>query len=95
MYFYYFPVFNCDKPKKMTPRYSIYAFDWRKDENAFFCNSPHSAFHPIDRKQFYIVNDDTSGFRRFQYIKVVNVDGVAYNQFESEDSIKCLIKIIE
>jgi hypothetical protein len=79
----------------MTPRYSIHAFDWHKDMNMFFCKSPHPAYHPIDRKQFYIVNDDTSGFRRFQYVKAISFDDIACNQFESEDGIKCLIKIVE
>ena len=84
----------------MTPRYSIHAFDWHKEENTFVCNYPYPAFHPIDRKQFYIVNDDTCGFRRFRYIKtigynILGVDSPVYNQFESEDGIKCLIKIVE
>jgi hypothetical protein len=84
----------------MTQRYSIYSFNWDKSQNTFICESPHPAFHPIDRKQFYIVNDDTGGFRRFQYEKTItyvnSIDNSAvYNQFESEDGIKCLIKIIE
>jgi hypothetical protein len=79
----------------MTPQYSIYAFDWDTINKTFICKSPHPAFHPVDRKQFYIVNADTSGFRRFQYVRVIDIDNIAYNQFESEDDIKCLIKIIE
>lgn len=79
----------------MTPRYSIYAFDWHKDQNTFICDSPHLAFHPTDRKQFYIVNEDTGGFRRFQYINVISIAGIIYNQFQSEDGIKCLVKLIE
>lgn len=79
----------------MTPRYSIYAFDWQKEQNTFVCDSPHHTFHPTDRKQFYIVNDDTCGFRRFRYVKVITFNDIAYNQFESEDGIKCLVKIIE
>jgi hypothetical protein len=84
----------------MTARYNIYAFKWVKQDNTFYCEDPVAGVHPIDRNQFYIVNDDTGGFRRFRYTKIVGYnkqgsDSVVYNEFESEDGITCLIKIVE
>ena len=79
----------------MAPRYNIYAFKWVKQDNAFYCESPILGMHPTDRKQFYIVNDETCGFRRFTYVKTYQILDVLYNQFKSEDDIFCAVKIIE
>lgn len=80
----------------MDLRYSIYAFRWVKESNSFFADSPVPTIHPIDRKQFYIINKDSGGFRRFRWVKDdVSVPGIGdgYTLFESEDNIKCYIKI--
>lgn len=79
----------------MTARYNIYAFKWVNELNTFMCENPIPGIHPIDRKQFYIVNNDTGGFRRFEYMNVIDIDGVAYNNFKSEDDILCAVKIIK
>jgi len=83
----------------MTPKYSIYSFSWYKNLNMFICENPIEGIHPTTKKEFYIINDDTGGFRRFRYLKTSNIShfniSEKYAQFESEDGISCAIKIPE
>lgn len=87
------------KISNMTARYNIHAFEWDKQSNSFRVENPIFGIHPTDRSQFYIVNEDTGGFRRFIYTCVKGYTlhpdnfNVQYNVFESEDGIKCFIKI--
>ena len=87
--------------KIMTQQYNIYSFEWLKEANLFLCKDPIPGVHPIGREQFYIVNSDTGGFRRFRYTQTrithselpPYIGSDVYNQFESEDGIQCFIKI--
>jgi hypothetical protein len=79
----------------MTLNYNIYAFEWDKSNRTFICNTPIHGLHPTDRKQFYIINGDTGGFRRFRHVFTGEVDNEIYNQFISEDGIYCRIKAVE
>jgi hypothetical protein len=89
----------------MDLRYNIHAFRWDPVVNAFFVENPIFGIHPITREQFYIVNEDTKGFRRFRYIKevgftvmggfTITADHIeSFKEFESEDGIRCYIKIL-
>ena len=49
---------------------------------------------PNDKKQFYIVNQKTGGFRRFLFVKEVeSTETWVEYLFESEDGIKCMVLI--
>jgi hypothetical protein len=82
----------------MPNRFNIYAFQWFKELNTFIVDNPIFGIHPITREEFYIVNEDTGGFRRFRYVKtyaayITETDEELYNHFESEDGIYCAIRI--
>jgi hypothetical protein len=98
----------------MEYRYDVGQFIWDKETNSFYAEAPHlecllpdgnihpEAF-PNQKKQFFIDNWKTGGFRRFRFISeivsdVVDLDNdIHYSviiwNFESEDGIKCKISI--
>ncbi len=92
----------------MDYRYHIRQFVWNKDTNSFYGEAPHlesvmpdgnihpEAF-PNQKKQFFIDNPKTGGFRRFRYVRdiVGNIDGHTFTEwlFQSEDGIECRISI--
>lgn len=83
----------------MDLRYNIHAFRWDPVVEAFFVDNPIFGIHPITREQFYILNEDTQGFRRFRFVEEVGFTITpqhveSYKLFESEDGIKCYIKIL-
>ena len=92
----------------MEYKYHIDQFSWNKDENTFFaeacfldCQMPDGNIHPEAfpnmKKQFFIVNTNTGGFRRFRFVEeiVSEFEETQFTQidwvFESEDGIKCKI----
>jgi hypothetical protein len=101
----------------MEYRYDVSQFRWRKEDNTFYGEAPHlecimpdgnihpEAF-PNQKKQFYIDNSETGGFRRFQFMKEEIIEGVSFVEgvdgpqylytqwvYESEDGIRCCISI--
>ncbi len=92
----------------MDYRYHIRQFVWNKDTNSFYGEAPHlesvmpdgnihpEAF-PNQKRQFFIDNPKTGGFRRFRYVRdiVGNIDGQTFTEwlFQSEDGIECRISI--
>ena len=98
----------------MEYKYHINQFSWNKHENTFFAEAPflhcqmpdgnihHEAF-PNMKKQFFIVNTNTGGFRRFRFVEETTNWLIDENEhtkyemidwvFESEDGIKCKIAI--
>ena len=80
--------------------YPIQFFTWVKEENTFYGHS-HELWHPDyaynfpnDKKQFYIVNQKTGGFRRFRFVKEVeSTETWVEYLFESEDGIKCMVLV--
>jgi hypothetical protein len=98
----------------MEYKYHIDQFSWNKDENTFFaeacfldCQMSDGNIHPEAfpnmKKQFFIVNTDTGGFRRFRFVEEITNWLIDENErtkyemidwvFESEDGIKCKIAI--
>jgi hypothetical protein len=98
----------------MEYRYHIEQFSWNKDENTFFaeapflhCSMPDGNIHPEAfpnmKKQFFIVNTKTDGFRRFRFVEETTNWLIDENEqtkyemidwvFESEDGIKCKVAI--
>jgi hypothetical protein len=100
----------------MEYKYHIDQFSWNKNENTFFAEAPfldcqmpdgniHPEAFPNMKKQFFIVNTDTGGFRRFRFVgeeiiysnneNEMGVELYLFTQwiFESEDGIKCKIAI--
>lgn len=99
----------------MEYRYHIRQFVWDKKQNEFFAEAPflecvmpdgniHPEAFPNMKKQFFIDNPKTGGFRRFRFVKenvIETTDGESeqmyylYTEwiFESEDGIKCRIAI--
>jgi hypothetical protein len=98
----------------MEYKYHIDQFFWNKDENTFFaeacfldCQMSDGNIHPEAfpnmKKQFFIVNTDTGGFRRFRFVEEITNWLIDENErtkyemidwvFESEDGIKCKIVI--
>jgi hypothetical protein len=98
----------------MEYKYHIDQFFWNKDENTFFaeacfldCQMSDGNIHPEAfpnmKKQFFIVNTDTGGFRRFRFVEEITNWLIDENErtkyemidwvFESEDGIKCKIAI--
>lgn len=100
----------------MDYRYHIRQFSWNENDNTFYAEAPylecvmpggdiHPEAFPNMKKQFYIDNPKTGGFRRFRFVKEEmmysndeNEMGVELYQFtqwvfESEDGIKCKIAI--
>lgn len=94
--------------------YDIREFYWNESTNCFHAdawnltpictdNQFHPDAFPNDKKQFYIRNHKTNGFRRFRYIKTDTVnDSITYDDieicetyylFESEDGIQCKVCI--
>jgi hypothetical protein len=92
----------------MDYRYHIRQFVWNKDTNSFYAEAPHlesvmpdgnihpEAF-PNQKKQFFIDNPKTGGFRRFRYVRdiVGNIGEQTFTEwlFQSEDGIECRISI--
>ena len=92
----------------MDYRYHIRQFVWNKDTNSFYGEAPHlesvmpdgnihpEAF-PNQKRQFFIDNPKTGGFRRFRYVRdiVGNISGQNFTEwlFQSEDGIECRIAI--
>jgi hypothetical protein len=77
--------------------YDIRQFYWNKSTNSFYQDAwnlypiegnYHCAF-PNLKQQFFIQNGKTEGFRRFRFIEEKWPDWI----FESEDGIKCIIRI--
>ena len=94
----------------MEYKYHIDQFSWNKDENTFFaeacfldCQMPDGNIHPEAfpnmKKQFFIVNTDTGGFRRFRFVEeiVSEFEETQFTQiewvFKSEDGIYCHISL--
>ena len=98
----------------MEYKYHIDQFFWNKDENTFFaeacfldCQMSDGNIHPEAfpnmKKQFFIVNTKTDGFRRFRFVEETTNWLIDENErtkyemidwvFESEDGIKCKIAI--
>jgi hypothetical protein len=98
----------------MEYKYHINQFSWNKDENTFFAEAPflhcqmsdgniHPEAFPNMKKQFFIVNTTTGGFRRFRFVEEATNWLIDENEhtkyemidwiFESEDGIKCKIAI--
>lgn len=92
----------------MEFKYDINQFNWNKDTNTFGADawdlvahmadgSIHPEAFPNMKKQFFIHNYKTNGFRRFRFVKEESgePDGNGYTFldwiFESEDGIKCYI----
>ena len=92
----------------MDYRYHIRQFVWNKDTNSFYAEAPHlesimpdgnihpEAF-PNQKREFFIDNPKTGGFRRFRYVRdiVGNIDEQTFTEwlFQSEDGIECRISI--
>jgi hypothetical protein len=74
-------------------RYDIRSFNWNKNVKVFTANAkelfvPGYNFpFPNDRKQFFIENTKTKGFRRFRLIS----ENSSMWIFNSEDDILCFI----
>ena len=78
--------------------YSIHQFRWSKHENAFFAIAgklwPNEHTHipfPNGKREFFIENEETGGFRRFRFDSGTLVEGVEEWEFRSEDGIRCVI----
>lgn len=99
----------------MEFRYDINQFNWNKDTNSFYADAwnlvalmPDGNIHPEAfpnmKKEFFIHNYKTNGFRRFRFVKEITNWLIDENEhtkyemvdwlFESEDGIKCMINII-
>ena len=89
--------------------YDIREFEWNTHDNSFYADAPylipiepagyyHYAF-PNEKKQFYIKNQDTGGYRRFRFISEFVRMNIGEDDFEphsfwefvSEDGILCRI----
>lgn len=103
----------------MEYRYHIGNFYWNKELNTFFseawnlsCFNTDGSIHPESfpngKKEFFIDNPNTGGFRRFRFVKEessffhqVDETGNGFDYectdwvFESEDGIKCSILVSE
>lgn len=100
----------------MEYRYDIRQFSWKREENSFHAFAPslipfmqdgsvHPEAFPNQKKEFFIHNYKTNGFRRFRFIgeeiiysdeeNEMGVELYLFTQwiFESEDGIKCKIAI--
>lgn len=73
--------------------YLLYNFHYSKSiatligrEKDLYCNGILESF-PNGRKQFFIKNPKTKGFRRFRLLR----ERTSYYLFESDDNIKCMI----
>ena len=92
----------------MEYRYDVLQFRWNRDTNAFYADawdlvawlpdgSTHPEAFPNMKKEFFIHNYKTDGFRRFRFVKEqrseTNEAGYDFLEwiFESEDGIKCHI----
>lgn len=77
--------------------YSVSGFKWDSENRAFIADSryglsmPVLGVHPIGKKEFFLYNPITNGFRRFRFIKQVVNESIAYNQFITEDNILAII----
>lgn len=79
----------------MQVNYDIREFDWDANTNALSAEAStlwpmgdYNIPYPNGRKQFYIINTHTKGFRRFRLLVDLKKDLL----FISEDNILCLIK---
>lgn len=93
----------------MEIKYDIQQFNWNKEQNSFHAEAwnllgvmPDGTIHPeafpSQREQFFIHNYKTDGFRRFRFVKELElIDEQNENfvetdwLFESEDGIKCYV----
>jgi len=83
--------------------YDIHSFKWDIDSNTFYGdawnlqevgNGSYYQFpFPNGKKEFYIKNFGTWGFRRFRFVREVKMDYTNQWLFESEDGIKCMVNI--
>jgi hypothetical protein len=96
----------------MKYEYDVRQFSWVKEDNTFYADAwnlvawlpdggTHPEAFPNGKKEFYIVNTQTGGERRFRFVKEVTEypveDDTKYYEtawiFESEDGILCEILI--
>ena len=92
----------------MEYRYDVLQFQWNKDTNAFYADawnlvawmpdgSTHPEAFPNQKKEFFIHNYKTDGFRRFRFRKelIGGIGNEVFTEwiFESEDEIECRIGI--
>lgn len=77
-------------------RYNIHDFVWEKDSNHFYGNARdlwdmdnyYKRPFPNDKKQFFIHNPTTGGFRRFRFThEKILLGEILLYYFESEDGI--------
>jgi hypothetical protein len=74
--------------------YKITSFTWHPEINTLIGNAKELWYEgyyypfPNGKKQFFIKNNKTQGFRRFRYSHEVDTDIF----FSSEDGINCCIK---
>ena len=83
--------------------YDIHNFKWDIDSNTFYGdawnlqevgNGSYYQFpFPNGKKEFYIKNFETRGFRRFRFVRELKMDYTNQWLFESEDGIKCMVNI--
>lgn len=82
-------------------RYNIHDFLWDKDSNEFY-GQAHTLWEmdnyykypfPNGKKQFFIVNPSTGGFRRFRFTDEMILNDVTLLYFESEDGISVEIEL--
>lgn len=81
--------------------YDIHSFKWDINSNTFYgdawnlyeVGSYYKFPFPNGKKQFYIKNFGTHRFRRFRFVKEIKIDYTDQWLFESEDGIKCMVKI--
>jgi hypothetical protein len=94
--------------------YDIRQFTWKKEDNTFYADAAHLCCHNTDgslhpesfpnrKKQFYITNPKTGGFRRFRFVAelneqlVIDEESLSFRvtnwHFQSEDGINCMILV--
>ena len=95
-------------------RYDIRLFDWNKSDNSFYANASdlwemtgyYNYSLPNNKKQFFIYNPKTEGFRRFRFVNEFkrlaswDEDEGMYchetmMEFISEDNILCRIFVYD
>jgi hypothetical protein len=93
----------------MKYEYDVRQFSWVKEDNTFYADawnlvawmpdgSTHQQAFPNGKRQFYIVNTQTAGERRFRFVKELTEVfennapcQLKFWQFESEDGIICKV----
>lgn len=82
-------------------RYNIHHFVWDKDSNHFHGHADklwdtdnyYKYPFPNGKKQFFIDNPNTGGFRRFRFSHEVILNDITLLYFKSEDGINAEILI--